>query len=134
VTPIEKTDAMNNARRLGNVLWLSVPWLGVGPTKTAIEPNWRGRLSRVVLRGWRCSDGRPLRFWFSDADLPFRGPGSTEQLATTGSKRLMLRLSDLRRQHHFIVGYFLFSSSGKWVIEARHNAHTQATALFDFPS
>ena len=98
-----------------------------------IERNWHGRLSHGVLRGWRCSDGRPLRFWFSNGELPFRGRGSIEQLATAGSKRLTVRLADLRQRHLFMVGYLLFSSPGRWVVEGQAKGHPQVAALFDFP-
>ena len=34
VTAVGRTEAINNARRLGHVLWMSLSWDGIGPTKT----------------------------------------------------------------------------------------------------
>ena len=136
VTPVGHTKSVNNTRPLGQVGWVGgiVVDQGYGALKTVVEPNWHSHLARVVLQGWRCSDGRPLRFWFSNAQLPFRGRGSVEQLATVGRKHLTLRIDRLRRmQHSFLVGYLLFSSSGKWVVEARGGGRVLGTALFNFP-
>jgi hypothetical protein len=137
VTSVGHTETVNNTRPLGAAGWIGgiVVDEGYGATKTVIQPNWHAHLARVILRGWRCSDGRPLRFWFSprNPQLPFSGRGSVEQLASTGSKRLTLRLAYLRWQHFDTVGYVLFSSPGKWVIEARSPSRVLGTVLFDFP-
>jgi hypothetical protein len=135
VTSVESTKELNNARRLGNAIWIGgiVASDGYGAVKTAILPIGHGGPTRVVLRGWRCSDGRKLRFWFSDSQLPFSGRGSQSQLASTGSQRLTLRLAYLRRNHYGTVGYFMFSSPGRWVVEARQGRAVRGTVLFDFP-
>lgn len=135
VTPVGHTESVNNTRPIRGVGWIGgvVVNEGWGALKTVIQPNWHGRQARAVLRGWRCSDGRPLRFWFSNAQLPFHGRGSVAQLASTGSERLRLRLAYLRGQHLFMVGYVLFSSPGRWVVEATENGRHLGTALFDFP-
>jgi hypothetical protein len=134
VTPVGRTETVNNTRPLGGAGWIGgiVAGQGYGAIKAVVQPNRHGHSARAVLRGWRCSDGRPLRFWFSNAQLPFSGRGSVEQLASTGSKRLTLRLAYLRRQHFDTVGYVLFSSPGKWVVEARSLGRVLGTALFDF--
>lgn len=135
VTPVGHTKSVNNTRPLGQAGWIGgiVVARGYGASKTIVEPNWHSGLARVVLRGWRCSDGRRLRFWFSNA-LPFEGRGSVKQLTTVGSKHLTLWIPRLRRLHHaYAVGYLLFSSPGKWVVEARGGEHVLGTALFDFP-
>jgi hypothetical protein len=135
LTPVGVTRNLNNARRLGHVAWIGgvVASDGYGAVKTAIEPIARSGPAQVVLRGWRCSDGRRLRFWFSDSQLPFSGRGSQSELASTGSERLTLRLAYLRRNGFGTVGYFLFSSPGKWVVEARQGRAVRGTVLFDFP-
>jgi hypothetical protein len=136
ITTVGHTKNVNNTRPLGTVGWIGgiVVGQGYGAIKTVVEPNWHSRLGHVVLRGWRCSDGRPLRFWFSDAQLPFRGHGTEEQLASTGSKRLTLRIARLRLlSHAFAVGYVLFSSPGKWVVEAQDSGRVVGTVLFKFP-
>jgi hypothetical protein len=135
VTPVGHTESVNNTRRLADVLWIGgvVVSQGYGATKTVIEPNRRARLARTVLRGWRCSDGRPLRFWFRNAGLPWSGRGTERQLATTGSRGLRLDLARLRAHHWDTVGYVMFSSPGKWVVEARSGRRVLGTVLFDFP-
>ncbi len=134
--PSARRRPSTTPRRLANVLWISAAYQPGYPTKTVIEPNSHGHLPQVVLRGWRCSDGRLLRFWFADAALlPFtHEPAGSARLASTGSKRLTLGLARLRRQHFVSVGYFMFSSPGKWVVEARKGSRVLGTAVFDFSS
>ena len=136
ITPVGHTETVNNTRPLGHAGWIGgiVVNQGYGAIKTVIEPLPHGRLAYAVLRGWRCSDGRRLRFWFSSRQLPWQGRGTAEQLATTGSARLTVRLAALRRLRSDTGGYVLFSSPGKWVIEASGEGHVVGTALFDFPT
>jgi hypothetical protein len=118
---------LGNAHQLGRLLWISTVYDRAGATKTIIEPISRGRVSRAVLRGWRCSDGAPLRFWFSGGPFPRRAN------AETGSKRLAVRLAYLRANNFGMSGYFMFWSAGKWVVEARQGRAVRGTVLFDFP-
>jgi hypothetical protein len=135
VTPVGHTKTVNNTRPLGGAGWIGgiVADQGFGAVKTVIEPNWQSKLASFVLRGWRCSDGRPLRFWFSNAQLPFHGRGSVQQLASLGSRHLTVRIADLRPGRYDLVGYVLFSSPGKWVVDVQGDERTRATVLFDFP-
>jgi hypothetical protein len=119
-------------------------------------------LSRAVLRGWRCSDGRLLRFWFyfhkttaftgteqteqlARKEEPFanhHGPVSSAALASTGTFTVTARLSGLLdgsvcggRYHHpancVMQGYLMFSSPGKWVVQAQRGSKIVGTAVFD---
>jgi hypothetical protein len=118
---------LGNARQLGHLLWISTAYDGAGATKTVIVPFSEVRLPRVVLRGWRCSDGAPLRFWFSGGEFPRTAN------AETGSRRLTIRLAYLSRNNFGVSGYFMFWSAGKWVVEARAGGVARGTVLFDFP-
>ncbi len=128
VTAIRSTKQLNNARRLGQLIWISTVYDGAGPTKTVMVPISDGHAPLAVLRGWRCSDGAPLRFWFSGQEIP--RPATAE----TGSKRLTVRIAFLRRNDYGISGYFMFWSAGRWVVEARDRGEALGTVVFDFPS
>jgi hypothetical protein len=126
VTPIRSTRQLNNARRLARLAWISTVYSGAGATKTAIQPIAQKAVSSAALRGWRCSDGAPLRFWFGNRELP------QHPTARTGSTRLELRFADALRNHFDWVGYFMFWSPGKWVVEARApHGRSLGTVLFE---
>jgi hypothetical protein len=159
VTPIVSSPSgLGNARAVGHVLWISAPYYGNGyPTPVVVGANNSTSLSRVVLRGWRCSDGRLLRFWFyvhkttefSPQEVareePFanhRGPVSNAALASTGTFTVTARLRSMldgsfcggRYTHPANCvreGDLMFSSPGKWVIQAQHGSRVVGTAVFD---
>jgi hypothetical protein len=164
VTPVVVSPTgLGNARAVGQILWIAVPYYGNGsPTGGSIEANKAISLSRAVLRGWRCSDGRLLRFWFyfhkttaftgteqteqlARKEEPFanhHGPVSSAALASTGTFTVTARLSGLLdgsicggRYHHpancVMQGYLMFSSPGKWVVQAQHGDKVMGTAVFD---
>jgi hypothetical protein len=100
---------------------------------TAYEP---GRATKVVivvarpfsrplaLRGYRCSDGRPLRF---ASTYPFAlnsTPAPSDVFASAGQETFEIQPSE-EVAPGLIFGprgappYMLFSSPGKWVIELR---------------
>lgn len=165
VTPVVSTPTgLASARAVGDVLWISAPYYGNGyPTGSVIGANRSTSLSRVVLRGWRCSDGRLLRFWFyfyknrppefsspeqaTRQEEPFanhHGPVSSAALASTGTFTVTTRLRSLldgslcggRYTHPancVMQGYLMFSSPGKWVVQAQHGSKVVGTAVFDAP-
>jgi hypothetical protein len=165
VTPVVSAPTgLNNARALGRVLWLSTVFYGAkAPTQVWINA-WRSTtVPRVVLRSWRCSDGRLLHFWF-----PPPGPGdysgsaaAMESQAQQQAARAAARLergggsltATLRPRALSqglpcgtqpptpgrpraatpcaLDGLFMFSSSGKWVVQAQHSGKIVGTAVFD---
>jgi len=159
VTPIVSSPSgLANARAVGHVLWISAPLYGNGyPTGSVIGANKSAGLSRVVLRGWRCSDGRLLRFWFylhkttefspeeAAREEPFpnhHGPVSAAALASTGTFTVTVRLRSLldgsfcggRYTHPancVMQGVLMFSSPGKWVVQAQTGSKIVGTAVFD---
>ena len=84
----------------------------------------------VTLKGWRCSDGRPLRFWYERSGLPF-----PVQYAYDAAGNLMM-VPDVRAMEtagdpiatleahgpasgiNGYGGYFLFTTPGKWKVSA----------------
>jgi hypothetical protein len=84
------------------------------PTKVVLQlkPH-RPLRTRLLLRGWSCSTGKRLRFWYERDRLPFtRLPATTEQLERTGSLVQVLPADRAVGFH----GYMLFTRSGKWKI------------------
>jgi len=154
VTPVVVSPTgLGNARALGRVLWLSVVFYGASAaTEVYFDAQKPSTLSRVVLRGWRCSDGRLLHFWF-----PPRGPGDysgsaaamesqLQQQAARAAARLERgggRLTLTVRPRDLGQGLpcgatpcsldaaFMFSSPGKWVVQAQHGSKIVGTAVFD---
>lgn len=106
------------AARVGQLLFLA---LGSGPrAETAYIPGYptkellhltEGLESPLALQGWRCSDGRPLRFWYREG-LPFAEvPVSRKALETTGDLIAPLEPHDRSIDY---TGYMLFTSTGTW--------------------
>lgn len=64
VTPVVVSPTgLSNARALGHVLWLGTVFYGASaPTQVWINAWPSTTVPRVVMRGWRCSDGRLLHF------------------------------------------------------------------------
>jgi hypothetical protein len=100
------------------------------PTKLLIAAKPRGRTRRVVLRGWRCSDRLPLRFWYRNANLPFSGQVTDSELASTGDLGLKVRLRDMRRQRWQMTGYLMFSSPGTWIVKAYVGSRAVGSVVF----
>ena len=150
-------NGLGGARSLGHVLWISAGiYRADYPTPVWIEAKLPALMSRVVLRGWRCSDARLLRIWapalprtsdhvgtLSPSELagrqPFKHlPVSTAALASTGRltetvcpRALNLGRQPLHKEGCTAGGYFMFSSSGKWVIQATHGSRIVGTVVFD---
>ena len=149
---------LGGARSLGNVLWISAGVYRVSyPTPVWMEAKTPVLMSRVVLRGWRCSDARLVRIWApvlprtsdhyapgSPGGLagrqPFKHvPVSTAALASTGKLTdtvcpgaLISGIQPLHAKGGCTAGgYFMFSSPGKWVVQAQHGSRVVGAAVFD---
>lgn len=165
VTPVVSAPVgLNNARALGNVLWLSTVFYGASaPTQVWIEAMRSTTVPRVVLRGWRCSDGRLLHFWFQPPG-PGDYSGSSEAVAYQAQQQAARAAARLERGGGSLTatlqpralsqgllcgtqpptvgrpravtpcatdGAFMFSSPGKWVVQAENGGRVVGTAVFD---
>ncbi len=100
------------------------------PTKIPIEPKTLLQ-SSVSLRGWRCSDGKPLRFWYK-AGLPFAPIPNAAALEKSGDVLATLEPSGSRDGVPVgYTGYLLFTSSGKWNVSVSQQGHPDADVVFD---
>jgi hypothetical protein len=132
-TPVvpRTSSGLTNAHPLGALLWFAGGEYRHGyPTKLLIAAKPRGRTRRVVLRGWRCSDRLPLRFWYRNANLPFSGQVTDSELASTGDLGLKVRLRDMRRQRWQMTGYLMFSSPGTWIVKAYVGSRGVGSVVF----
>lgn len=82
------------------------------PTKVLIHA-FRAQRGPISLRGFRCSDGRPLRFWYERGSLPEQPPMTTQEMQSAGDAVATLEPIPKGTDH---TGYMLFSSPGEWVI------------------
>ena len=154
VTPVVSAPVgLNNARALGHVLWLSAVFYGASsPTQVWIEAQQSTTVPRVVLRGWRCSDGRLLHFWFQPPG-PGDYSGSAEAVASQAQQQAARAAARLERGGGSLTatlrprdlsqglpcgatpcatdGAFMFSSPGKWVVQAQYGRKVVGTAVLD---
>ena len=165
VTPVVSAPTgLNNARALGRVLWLSTVFYGAeAPTQVWIDAWPSTTVPRVVLRGWRCSDGRLLHFWFAPPG-PGDYSGTAEAVASQAQQQAARAAARLERGGGSSTatlrpralsqglpcgtqpptvgrpravtpcateGAFMFSSPGKWVVQAQHGSTIVGTAVFD---
>jgi len=74
--------------------------------------------SPLSLQGWRCPDGKPLRFWYREG-LPFAEvPVSRKALETTGDLIAPLEPHDRSIDY---TGYMLLTSTGTWDVAVFSN-------------
>jgi hypothetical protein len=126
-------SGLTNAHPLGNLLWFAGGDYRQGyATKLLIAAKPHARTRRVVLRGWRCSDRLPLRFWYRNAYPPFSGQVSDSVLASTGDLAQKVRLRDMRRQRWSMTGYLMFSSPGTWIVTAYVGSRAVGAVVFDW--
>jgi hypothetical protein len=133
-TPIvaQTSSGLTNAHPLGKLLWFAGGSYMPGyATKLLIAAKPHARTRRVVLRGWRCSDRLPLRFWYRNAYPPFSGGVSDSVLASTGDLAQKVRLRDMRRQRWQMTGYLMFSSPGTWIVKAYVGSRAVGSVVFD---
>jgi hypothetical protein len=126
-------SGLTNAHALGSLLWFAGGSYRQGyATKLLIAAKPHGRTQRVVLRGWRCSDRLPLRFWYRNAPPPFSGLVSDSVLASTGDLGQKVRLREMRRQRWQMTGYLMFSSPGTWIVKAYVGSRAVGAVVFDW--
>jgi hypothetical protein len=147
-------DGLGGARALGRVLWLSPVFLGTDAPTQVWMNAWRSTtLPRVVLRGWRCSDGRLLHIWFpppgrnyseSSAAIERQQQQHSVQEAARlkrGGGRLTAALRPRALSQGLpcnatpcaLDGLFMFSSPGKWIVQVQNGSKIVGTAVFDLP-
>ena len=83
------------------------------PTRVTI----RGRLARrsdLILRGYNCDSGLPLRFWFRNEPLtfPLGFPATEEELQQRGD--LSVKFPATNKLGGARSGYMLFWTAGDW--------------------
>jgi hypothetical protein len=84
--------------------------------------------SSLALQGWRCPDGKPLRFWYREG-LPFTEvPVSRKALETTGD--LVAPLEPHNRSIDY-TGYMLFTSTGTWDVAVLSGARAIGHVVID---
>lgn len=88
------------------------PYVPGYPTKVLIHAV-RAQRGPISLRGLRCSDGHPLRFWYDRGSLPEQPPMTAQEMQTAGDAVATLEPIPKGTDH---TGYMLFSSPGEWVI------------------
>jgi hypothetical protein len=66
-----------------------------------------------MLSGFRCGDGRSLRFWYGHQDLPPPPPLTQQQLQDLGDLGPTLPPASAGVDH---TGYVSFSGPGQWEI------------------
>ena len=89
----------------------------ITPTKAPIVVRERLR-TPVTLRGWRCRDGTPLRFWYRrEGEVPLgRNPASPKELERAGDLVAAVRGEPTMPGIPGYHGLVLFSATGKWVV------------------
>lgn len=94
----------------------------------------------LTLRGWRCSDGVSLRFAWNYPFALNSTPAPSDVFAAAGEEAPVIQPTTLipSREYRVVSGanappYFLFTSSGKWLLEVREAATTVGRAVLLVP-
>ncbi len=132
-TPLASSPAPAGGAKIGPLLARGFP---EGATTATIDHWSAGSLPKVLLlqvesapaltlRGFSCSDGRPLRFWYRDGSPSVVGPASTPipngVLEMIGDETVVFEAFTLRSPENPLghPGYMLFTSAGDWRLEVR---------------
>ncbi len=125
-TPFDQSAPLGHAVRVGKVLWLAAyPFQSGYPTKTIVMAQ--RRISQpVVLRGWYCASGSPLRFSYRGG-LPFKHvPVTATELRRTGGLSAAFGPWPARAVKG---GYLMFWTTGLWKIVAYQDGRQVGTAI-----
>jgi len=99
------------------------------PTKVPIDVN-KPLETPVDVRGWRCADGHPLRFWYRGG-VPFHSVPDVRAMETAGD--LVATLKPVRYIDSWMgigAGYMLFTTPGKWKVSVFQGDQLLASAVF----
>lgn len=80
----------------------------------------------ITIRGWRCLDGRSLRFAYQGEVLP-RPPLTVDQLERLGTSPA--HLPDCLYRSCGFTGYMLFTGLGKWKLSVSQGRREVAEAV-----
>jgi hypothetical protein len=123
-TPVDTAAPIGRAVPLAGKLWLGLyPYQSGYPTKVVVMAQRKIRVA-VVLRGWNCATGKPLRFWYRE-----RNPGaplSTDALRRRGQLQVTFGPWEARAMRG---GYFMFWRAGPWKIVAYQRGRPVGTAI-----
>lgn len=116
------------AATLGPLSFHPYPYQAGYPTKMLIHSE-RDQTKPLVLRGYRCTDRRTLRFSYSvDPELP-TPPFTQQQMeARLGHPVANLKPLPANNEHH---GYALFSSAGQWLLTLAQGSTTLGVVRID---
>lgn len=109
------------APTIGPLSFHPYPYDAGYPTKMIIHAEV-DQTQPLVLHGYRCTDGRTLRFSYDQDALPAQPPYTEHQLQTLGD--VAETLKPIRAPYGDHLGYALFSSSGQWLITVTEGSTT----------
>lgn len=116
------------APKVGPLTFHPYPFQAGRPTKMIIHAALAQTVA-ITLSGFRCSDGRPLRFAYNgQLAVASETPLSSKQFASYGSDREKLPPAPVGTDH---TGYVLLSAAGQWLIELRSSTTELGSVLLD---
>lgn len=115
----------SNAPTIGPFTFHPYPYQSGYPTKMIIHAV-QGQTRTIVLTGQRCSDRRPLRFWYA-RNQPLPDPPLTvQQLQSLGDSAAALPPIAADTDH---TGYALFTGTGRWEITVQQGGRNLGVLL-----
>jgi hypothetical protein len=146
-TPIACGDPtpLVNSEAIGRPAAESALWLVAGPLRFGVYAPFKpGSPTKVpitlgkpleadvTLKGWRCSDGHPLRFWYPRGNqaYPVWDPNALE---TAGERVVTFQALGTSAASAF-GGYILFTSPGKWKVSIAQGGQHLASVIFVVPA
>jgi hypothetical protein len=137
-TPLVKSET------IGQPAAYTTPWAVAGPLRfavyglasfregspTKVPINVEKPLEgNVTLRGWRCSDGHPLRFWYKSGNqaYPVWNPKALE---TAGDFVATLEAFGATSGVNAYSGYILFTAPGKWMVSVAQGDQVLGSVVF----
>lgn len=98
------------------------------PSKVVIRPE-KPLVTAVTLRGWRCSDGHPLRFWYRTTG-GYPSVVDARAMETVGDLAATLEPAGHDSIPIDYGGYMLFTTPGKWKVSVFQGDQLVASVVF----
>jgi hypothetical protein len=136
-TPLVKGETLGIPAASGTTLWavagplrfaVYAPFKPGSPTKVPITVE-KPLETNVTLKGWRCSDGHPLRFWYEKGSQP-DPVWNPKTLETVGDRVATLVAYGANSGINAYGGYILFTTPEKWKVSVFQGDRLLASVVF----
>jgi hypothetical protein len=115
---------------LADGVWVGSAFITASWRDGAFQPRFPTKIvihidgEPITLSGFRCSDARPLHFWYDKGPPPFQPPVEVDVLESSGDGAVLLAPDQRPDMSH--GGYIFFPTAGSYALIARSSTKSDA--------